>query len=165
LRGLQLADPNYYIPGDIDILFGSDIFWDLLIGGKLTGPAGTPVASRTTLGWLIAGNLSLPASHVMVHFADCNLDECLKSYRELESVPIICTLDNENEKHDLPAATAEACQDVYVDDLMSGAANPEEALELPSQLLELTQLGGSELGNWTSDCPALEHLPPELREA
>ncbi|KAL0849193.1 hypothetical protein ABMA28_013532 [Loxostege sticticalis] len=40
---IQLADPTFNIPGAVDILVGSEIFWDL------------PVIQETKLGWVVSG--------------------------------------------------------------------------------------------------------------
>jgi hypothetical protein len=31
-EGLQLADPNFDVPDKVDMLLGSDVFWELFTG-------------------------------------------------------------------------------------------------------------------------------------
>lgn len=52
--------------------------------------------------------------------------------------------------------------DTYVDDIPTGAASVNEALELQSQVIALLLKGGFELRKWASNEPKLlSHLPPE----
>ena len=88
LQGLLLADPNYNKPSEVEILLGADIFWDLLLDGKKKSPKpGSPIALRSTLGWLVAGNLNSPSHQVTVHYAEAALDETLQKFWEVEGVP------------------------------------------------------------------------------
>jgi hypothetical protein len=89
LQGLLLADPSYNRTGDVDLLLGADVFWDMLLDGKKKGPSpGSPIAFRSTVGWLIAGNLTTGAQRVVIHHAETNLDERIQAFWELESVPV-----------------------------------------------------------------------------
>ena len=59
LTGLELADD----PGDdqslrIDILIGSDHYWDL-ITGRLQRGADGPIAIETKLGWVLSGPVAV----------------------------------------------------------------------------------------------------------
>ena len=56
LRGLQLADPTFNIPGRVDILLGADIW--LQLQGKsppITSSPSEPGAQDTIFGWAITG--------------------------------------------------------------------------------------------------------------
>ena len=54
----------------------------------------------------------------------------------------------------------------YVDDCLSGADTPEEAIEMYKQLLELFNRGGFLLRKWnSSDLTVLQQIPPELRDS
>jgi hypothetical protein len=88
LNGLELADPDFNKPGSIDLLLGSDIFWNLLQDGRRSGPSNAPVALRSTLGWLVAGNLDSSSKKLHVHVADVNLDSKQQQFWELEAVPV-----------------------------------------------------------------------------
>lgn len=61
LATLQLADTKWYIPAPVDMLIGSEVFWDLLLPQKLSGPdhdgIGCPKAFNSHLGWLVAGEV------------------------------------------------------------------------------------------------------------
>ena len=69
LSDLPLADPSFGEPGRVDILLGVDIFVDVLLNGRRTGPPGTPVALETEFGWVLSGTIEscTPADQVNVH--------------------------------------------------------------------------------------------------
>ena len=55
--------------------------------------------------------------------------------------------------------------DFYIDDLLSGAHSPQEAIELAKQLSATLQRGGFELRKWTSNSvEVIKATPPHLRE-
>ncbi len=47
LTDIPLADPAFGQPGRIDILLGVDVFVDVLLHGRRTGPPGSPVVLET----------------------------------------------------------------------------------------------------------------------
>ena len=56
ISDVPLADPTFGQPGHIDILLGVDIFADVLLQGRRTGPPGSPVALETKFGWVLSGS-------------------------------------------------------------------------------------------------------------
>lgn len=66
-----------------------------------------------------------------------------------------------DEQVSYPIAARAATEDVYMDDFLSGADNPEAALELRIQLDEMTQKGGFRLRKWASNCPLVLREIPE----
>ena len=56
LEGLALADSLDDSCGDIDILIGSDYYWDLVSGETIRGDSG-PTAVSSKFGWLLSGPL------------------------------------------------------------------------------------------------------------
>lgn len=100
LEGLEFADD----PGDfqqlhVDILIGSDYYWDLITGRLQRGGDG-PVAIQIKLRWVLSGPTSTPdqaeSSHsLMTHvlhvdgqLLDAALNDTMKSFWELESFGI-----------------------------------------------------------------------------
>lgn len=106
LSGLELADePEDGQELHVDILVGSDWYWDLVTGRVQRGSDG-PVAIDTKLGWVLSGPISfschtdaLPNCNLMTHALLGNsqhseeqtLDETMKSFWELESFGIPAT--------------------------------------------------------------------------
>ena len=102
LMGLELADsvePGSSMP--IDVLIGSDYYWQLVTGSICRGVYG-PIAVHTKLGWVLSGpssratteqcamNLSIThVLHAETHPMDtCTLDNQLRSFWELEALGI-----------------------------------------------------------------------------
>lgn len=56
---LRLADPEFYISGDIDILLGASLFFDILCSGQIKLGIGMPTLQKSMLGWLVAGPLTI----------------------------------------------------------------------------------------------------------
>ena len=90
LRNIKLADPAWYHPAPVDILLGSDIFWNVVGSNRISGPPGTPIGVDSKLGWLVTGNLPQPSEHrkVEVHFSTNNsLDQQLERFWKIETLP------------------------------------------------------------------------------
>ena len=67
---------------------------------------------------------------------------------------------------DYPLAASVVDKSFYVDDCLSGADTPEEAIELHRQLLGLFGRGGFALRKWnSSDLTVLQQIPLELRDS
>ena len=57
LSGLRLADPEFGVPGFIDVLLGVDMFSRSLRQGRRQGPPGSPMAIKTCFGWVSSGTI------------------------------------------------------------------------------------------------------------
>lgn len=66
IEGLNLADPEYNITGDIDILLGAAVCSELLKSGVRRGEAGQPIAQRTRIGWISYGNTQVSQDKLSV---------------------------------------------------------------------------------------------------
>ena len=56
IMGLQLADPDYYNPGRIDILLGADMAPKIMSKALLrNGAEAEPIAQATLFGWVLSG--------------------------------------------------------------------------------------------------------------
>ena len=104
LSGLEFADELE--DGQelhVDILVGSDCYWDLITGRIQRGSDG-PVAIDTKLRWVLSGPISIPGNtdaslnlmtHALLgnsqHSEEQTLDETMKSFWELESFGIPAT--------------------------------------------------------------------------
>ncbi|KAG4066207.1 hypothetical protein HA402_000431 [Bradysia odoriphaga] len=53
IDGLQLADPEFYKPSEIDVIFGSSVYGYLLLPGLKKGGTNCPVEQNTELGWIL----------------------------------------------------------------------------------------------------------------
>lgn len=92
IKELELADPQYNQSQGIDMLIGSDYFFEILQNGKLNGGPNSPTAQSTLFGWVVAGPSDAlyhdKANHRrMVNFAEVDLDRLLKGFWEVEEPP------------------------------------------------------------------------------
>lgn len=56
--GVPLADPLFNVTKTIDILFGANVFFDIMCPGKILPQRDDlPIIQETRLGWILAGNL------------------------------------------------------------------------------------------------------------
>ncbi|XP_015377068.1 PREDICTED: uncharacterized protein LOC107171342, partial [Diuraphis noxia] len=58
-----LADPGFHEPGNIDVLIGAEIFYELLIGESKKTPEGT-ILHNTCLGWVLTGSMPIANYHM-----------------------------------------------------------------------------------------------------
>ena len=64
-----------------------------------------------------------------------------------------------------PLASPLVYEAFYVDDLLTGADTPNQALTIFNQLRSLLEKGGFDLRKWRCSCPSvLESINPSLRE-
>lgn len=92
LNNLELADPEYYKPGEIDVLLGADMFSRVLLDDHVQGRNGGPDALRTIFGYVLIGKVENVSSNpVQSLFCETqHVDELNKSmndFFQLESVP------------------------------------------------------------------------------
>lgn len=90
LDGIQLADPNYLIPGSIDIILGADVFGQIIQNGIRKGSNNAPMAQATKLGWIISGPTSSQSSpdgfqsfHVSI---ESDLFSLMRRFWELDEI-------------------------------------------------------------------------------
>ena len=84
LSKLHLADPEFSIPGRVELLLGIDIFTEVLLNGRRKGPPGSPVAIQTRFGWVLCGSSvgsSVITCHTSVELSDNTL---LRRFWEIE---------------------------------------------------------------------------------
>ncbi|KAL0818485.1 hypothetical protein ABMA28_008940 [Loxostege sticticalis] len=81
-----LADPQYNIPNKIDVLFGAEVFGQVIQGEIKRGSEGSLVAQSTSLGWIISGTTQqIQSNHIVVMHA--LTDDYLKVFWEMEADP------------------------------------------------------------------------------
>lgn len=56
-RNIRLADAQFHVSSEIDILIGAEIFWDLLYVGQIPSSDRHPKLQKTRLGWFLAGRM------------------------------------------------------------------------------------------------------------
>lgn len=96
---LDLADISQEETLEVDVLIGSDFYWEFVTGEVIRGQSG-PVAVKTTLGWVLSGpagmtgqrksTVSLATTHTLRVEGVTNkvLDTTLRSFWEFKSLGI-----------------------------------------------------------------------------
>ena len=56
IQDLTLADPWYSQTGVIDLLLGVSVYSQIIEKGLIKGQPGTPIATKSQLGWLLSGD-------------------------------------------------------------------------------------------------------------
>ncbi|XP_047546049.1 uncharacterized protein LOC125077958 [Vanessa atalanta] len=93
-----LADPKFYEPSQVDMLIGSDLFWDIIGSEQQSLGPGCPRLHSSKLGWLIGGpvplysketNNNVKCNTVFTNFAQGDDDPYIKMSRfwEIEEIP------------------------------------------------------------------------------
>lgn len=90
---IQLADPNYNIPGEIQLLLGASVFWNIFCLGQERLGKDLPVLQNSEFGWIIAGPLNLntnsqcnmSVSHLNIQ-EESSLDRHILRFWELEEL-------------------------------------------------------------------------------
>ncbi|XP_018302673.1 uncharacterized protein [Mycetomoellerius zeteki] len=54
-QNIELADPQFNIASEIDVLIGADHFWNLLCVGQIKSSPAHPTLHKTRFGWILAG--------------------------------------------------------------------------------------------------------------
>ncbi len=101
LSGLDLADAAGASEVlEVDVLIGSDSYWDLATGRVIRGGSG-PTAIHTKVGWVLSGpanrqevavNLTFTSTHTLkvdILLPEPTLDDRLKQFWELESLGVM----------------------------------------------------------------------------
>ncbi|XP_054745862.1 uncharacterized protein LOC129250249 [Anastrepha obliqua] len=57
---IELADENFFKPTRIDLLIGTEIFFDILSIGQIKLAPGLPSLQKTLLGWVVSGRYQRP---------------------------------------------------------------------------------------------------------
>ncbi|XP_017486125.1 PREDICTED: uncharacterized protein LOC108374651 [Rhagoletis zephyria] len=86
-EGIILADPLFYKPQKIDLLLGSQVFFEIFVGNNQTLSEYSPRLINTTLRWIVGGKLDSKSrsNFYTCNVATCNgLDTILKKFWELE---------------------------------------------------------------------------------
>ena len=88
---ISLADPNFGNPSKVDLLLGVEVFAEIMMQGRRTGPPGSPIAFETKFGWVLAGGVDSYASvdHVVTHHVSVFTgDDILRKFWKIEEQPL-----------------------------------------------------------------------------
>ncbi|KYN02138.1 hypothetical protein ALC62_07051 [Cyphomyrmex costatus] len=54
-KNIKLADPNFRMPADIDMLVGAELFFRILCAGQIVQAKNKPILQKTQFGWIVSG--------------------------------------------------------------------------------------------------------------
>ncbi|XP_062704274.1 uncharacterized protein LOC115255965 [Aedes albopictus] len=88
--GLQLADPSFHVPGEIDLIIGNEIFFDLIKQGRLKLD-NAAILTETELGWAVGGSVQTRKSRTSGRVCQLShqekmLSKTLQQFWEIENV-------------------------------------------------------------------------------
>eukprot|EP00795_Rhopilema_esculentum_P011071 gene11071-19932_t len=117
---------------EIDVIIGLEDLCKLKTGNMKWGNAGDPVAEETTLEYRFTRVIfgSGPSPYLL----NATLQRHLKKYEEEE-----------------PAVVQNVLPNMYCDDLVSGAADSTQAIELKDKITEIMRKGGFQLHKWKTN--------------
>ncbi|XP_075157710.1 uncharacterized protein LOC142230976 [Haematobia irritans] len=87
---IPLADPLFFKPQHIDILLSAEVFFDLLLDGRISLGYGMPNLTNTVFGYIVGGIASTGQArsnftcNLMVNSLEVDLDKTLKKFWEVE---------------------------------------------------------------------------------
>lgn len=88
--GLHFADPKFHSPGEIDMVIGNEVFFDLIKNGRMKLGVDGVTLAETKLGWIVAGSVPIKGRSnrrvCQLNRNDEMLNQTMSKFWELESV-------------------------------------------------------------------------------
>ncbi|GFY35605.1 integrase catalytic domain-containing protein [Trichonephila clavipes] len=84
---IELADSNFHMPGQINILIGSELFFEILNPEQYYLQEGNVILQNTKFGYLVTGTLPQSQQQANCLISEPSLDITVKKFFELESLP------------------------------------------------------------------------------
>ncbi|XP_062540882.1 uncharacterized protein LOC134208940 [Armigeres subalbatus] len=95
---VELADPQFNVPGNVDLVIGSETYWELHTGRKISLGEGIPWVVETLFGWAATGPASRSATCIPrfcnLSTVDDRLEAALRKLWDMEtfqSAPVLST--------------------------------------------------------------------------
>ncbi|XP_073820653.1 uncharacterized protein [Musca autumnalis] len=90
LPELDLADPNFYESGPVDVLLGGNVYPIILLSGVKKGILGSLLAQETVFGWILTGPATNLVDRQRISVTYCtrvDVKDELTKFWEIEEVP------------------------------------------------------------------------------
>ena len=90
VKGLKLADPDFGEPEKVDLLLGVKTFVNIIRHGRRRERRGSPTATETCFGWVLAGSTNIPGAAPLPshHVSALAGDDLLRQFWEVEEKPV-----------------------------------------------------------------------------
>lgn len=101
LTDLELADPEYFNPNRIDLLFGVDVEGIISLNGSKKGNIHQPIAQNSVFGWLVYGAIkSSNNSNIRIHKTAKSdpISNQLRKFWETEEIELKTILSEEHQR-------------------------------------------------------------------
>ncbi|GBN07343.1 hypothetical protein AVEN_96605-1 [Araneus ventricosus] len=89
-ESVKLADPNFNVPGKIDILIGAEYFYDIIKPGKLNAKNASLTLQDSVFGYILGGSISSPdnlnSNYYGLICAAEELNSNLRKFWEIEEI-------------------------------------------------------------------------------
>ncbi|XP_018398193.1 PREDICTED: uncharacterized protein LOC108776158 [Cyphomyrmex costatus] len=92
---LELADPQFHVSSETDVLIGAEHFWSLLCIGQIKASVSHPTLQKTRFGWILASRLhTAPKATSNVHsfhasISNKQLHEQLSRFWDVENISTV----------------------------------------------------------------------------
>lgn len=106
IPNVHLADPQYCVPSEIDVVIGGEAYWELHTGKKFHLGPGLPHMIETMFGWTFSGPTCVDSSGpkaCLLSTNDDSLDATLQRFWEIEAIPVQST----------HSAVERTCEELY----------------------------------------------------
>lgn len=88
-KSLELADPSFCHPSEIDVLLGADVYWELLDSQQINLGKNRPTLQKSKLGWIVSGPTGQTRiSTTRSHFCQ-EIKDTIAKFWELEDIPML----------------------------------------------------------------------------
>ncbi|XP_055589904.1 uncharacterized protein LOC129742084 [Uranotaenia lowii] len=79
-EGIHLADPSFYVSGEVDIVLGIESFFDFFDSGKRIALGDhLPMLNHSVFGWVVCGGISKPIQSTQVLYNTHTSEESLEN--------------------------------------------------------------------------------------
>lgn len=102
---IRLADPHFYVPGEINLLIGAELFYQLLCIGQIQLNQHGLTLQKTRFGWVLSGKVSSNKeglNNSMCNIAIDTLNNKVERFWESEDIPgtrFLSEQEKECERH------------------------------------------------------------------
>ncbi|XP_015432787.1 PREDICTED: uncharacterized protein LOC107188906, partial [Dufourea novaeangliae] len=91
-NNINLADPEFHMPSEIDLLLGNTLFYRVLSIGQIRTCNENIILQKTRLGWLVTGEVEsqgefIKQDRVKMSYLVTSLDKQIERFWEIEELP------------------------------------------------------------------------------
>lgn len=92
-NSIELADPTYYMPSEIDLLIGAGIYWEIIDSKQIKLGKNKPTLTKSKLSWLVSGPAGASPTTITHSNFSREIRDSLGRFWEVEDIPALPTKD------------------------------------------------------------------------